>query len=82
MSDEVTISEMQESFDIKQRLRHDTSWAKDVELTNGAGVMFKGRLRWSDNYGYEMFWDGAKPEMADRPEFEYVLDSILEEVYG
>ena len=82
MSDEVTISEIQESFYIKQRLRHDTSWEKDVQLTNGAGVMFKGRLRWSDNYGYEMFWDGAKPEMADRPEFEYVLDSILEEVYG
>jgi hypothetical protein len=83
MSDaEVTVSEMNESFDIKQRMRRETGWVKDFELVNGARMLFGGRLHWNEDEGYEIFWDGKKPEMADRPEFEYVLDSILEDKYN
>jgi hypothetical protein len=79
---EVTVSEMNESFNIKQRMRRETGWVKDFELVNGARVLFAGRLMWDENYGYDVIWDKDKPEMADRPEFEYVLDSILEDKYN
>ena len=79
---EVTQGEMLESFTIKQRMRRETGWAKDFELVNGARTLFAGRLIWDENYGYEILWDTDKPDMADRPEFEYILDSILEDKYN
>jgi len=79
---EVTVDEMLESFSIKQRMRRETAWAKDFELVNSARKLFAGRLIWDENYGYEVIWDTDAPEMADRPEFEYVLDSILEDKYN
>ena len=79
---EVTVSEMNESFDIHQNRRLETAWVKDVSLVDGARKLFTGRLRWDENQGYDMIWDDDKPEMANRPEFEYVLDSILEDKYG
>jgi hypothetical protein len=82
MLNEVTIEEMQEAFNIKQRMRRETAWAKDFELVNGARKLFAGRLIWDENYGYDIIWDTDAPEMAMRPEFEYVLDSILEDKYN
>ena len=79
---EVTVSEMNESFNIKQRMRRETGWVKDFELVNGARMLFGGRLYWDENEGYRVTWDTSAPEMADRPEFEYVLDSILEDKYN
>lgn len=79
---EVTVDEMLEAFNVKQRLRRETSWAKDFELVNGARKLFAGRLLWDENYGYDVIWDTERPEMANRPEFEYVLDSILEDKYN
>ena len=79
---EVTVSEMSEAFDIKQRVRRETGWVKDFELVNGARKLFAGRLMWNEDFGYDVIWDTEKPEMANRPEFEYVLDSILEDKYN
>jgi hypothetical protein len=79
---EVTVDEMLESFNVKQRLRRETAWAKDFELVNGARVLYAGRLIWDESYGYEIIWETDEPEMASRPEFEYVLDSILEDKYN
>lgn len=79
---EVTVNEMNESFNIKQRMRRETGWVKDFELVNGARMLFAGRLMWNEDFGYDVVWDTEKPEMADRPEFEYVLDSILEDKYN
>lgn len=82
MLNQVTEEEMQESFNIKQRMRRDTAWAKDFELVNGARKLFAGRLLWDENYGYDIIWDTDRPEMADRPDFAYALDAILEEKYN
>ena len=79
---EVTVNEMNESFSIKQRMRRETGWVKDFELVNGARKLFAGRLMWNEDFGYDVIWDTDKPEMANRPEFEYVLDSILEDKYN
>ena len=79
---EVTVSEMNDSFDIRQVFRRETGWVKSFVLVDGERVLFGGRLHWDEDNGYEAFWDGKKPEMANRPEFEYVLDSILEDKYN
>ena len=79
---EVTVSEMNESFDISQNRRRESGWVKDFKLVNGAGTLFAGRLIWDEEYGYNINWDTYAPEMASRPEFEYVLDSILEDKYN
>jgi hypothetical protein len=79
---EVTVDEMNKAFNIKQRLRRETAWAKDFELVDTNRKLFGGRLLWDENYGYDVIWDTDKPEMANRPEFEYVLDSILEDKYN
>jgi len=80
---EVTVSEMNELFNINQHRRRETGWVKDFELSNGnRKEFFAGRLSWDENYGYDIIWDTDKPEMANRPEFEYVLDSILEDKYN
>ena len=79
---EVTVSEMNDSFSITQLMRRETGWCKKFELVNGARMLFSGTLYWDEDNGYEAFWDGKKPEMANRPEFEYVLDSILEDKYN
>ena len=83
MSDaEVTVDEMNKAFNIKQRMRRETGWVKDFELVDTNRKLFAGRLMWDENYGYDVIWDTEKHEMANRPEFEYVLDSILEDKYN
>ena len=79
---EVTVSEMNDAFNVKQRMRRETGWVKDFELVDTNRKLFAGRLMWDENYGYDVIWDTEKPDMADRPEFEYILDSILEDKYN
>lgn len=75
---EVTHEELDESFNIKISWPKTIAFVKTFSLTNGAGVTFSGRLYWDANDGYTIQWDNDKaPEMADRPEFEYVLDSHM-----
>ena len=76
MSNEVTLNELVESFVVNVGWPKTIGWVKTFTLTNGAGVRFSGRLYWDANEGYSIYWDNDKaPEMADRPEFEYCLDS-------
>jgi hypothetical protein len=79
---EVTENEMNDTFSIAQRMRRETGWVKDFELVDSTRKLFAGSLMWDENYGYDVIWNTDKPEMADRPEFEYVLDSILENKYN
>jgi hypothetical protein len=75
--DQVTIQEMKELFTVRQQRRRETAWVKDFELSNGyRKEFFAGRLTWDENYGYNVIWDTDVPEIAHRPEFEYVLDCI------
>jgi len=73
---EVTLDELKESFNINMSWQKVIGWVKTFDMTNGAGVKFSGRLYWDSNDGYSIYWDNEKaPDMADRPEFEYMLDS-------
>lgn len=84
---EVTADEIWSSYDVKIRLRQDTAWVKHITLTNKAGRTFNVRLHWNENDGYrvacdEIFGEGFEEiaSMFQRPEFEYVLDSITEDM--
>lgn len=57
-------------------------WRKVITLTTlNSNEKFEGRLWWSSDDGYEMFWDGNKPSEAELSEFEYVLDSLTRQDY-
>ena len=76
---DITIEEITEHYEVRLRLSQITAWCKHVEFIGKDGEKVKGRLRWDENTGYEMFWDDVPPvglmELAHRPEFEYTLDS-------
>lgn len=57
-------------------------WRKVITLTSlESGKKFEGRLWWSSDDGYEMFWDGDAPDEASQPEFEYVIDGLTRQDY-
>ena len=57
-------------------------WVKDMDITY-EGVSCHARLRWDTYSGYELTLDDDAPailhDLADRPEFEYILDDLTEE---
>lgn len=79
---DITIEEITEHYLVKLRLRQETAWVKHIEFISKQDEVISGRLRWDENTGYEMFWDDIPPvglmELADSPEFEYVIDSNTE----
>jgi hypothetical protein len=79
MSDEVTIEEIKEHYLVKLKLSQITAWCKHVTFISKQDEVIEGRLRWDENTGYQMFWNDVPPvglmEFANRPEFEYVIDS-------
>lgn len=73
---EVTLDELKDSFNVDISWAKTLSWVKTFHLTNLTGAKFSGRLYWDSNDGYSIYWDNdMAPVMADRPEFEYTLDS-------
>lgn len=79
MPEPITIDEIHQEYGVKLRLHEETSWMRLIEFRNNKSEIFQARLRWDENHGYEIFWVDFPPQdlkdMADRPEFEYVLDS-------
>lgn len=81
IAQEVTGEELLSLYNIVSVEPKITSWVKDVMFIVDGITRYEGRLRWDENNGYEMFWDDKKPPQADRPEFEYVLDSLTRKDY-
>ena len=77
MTGEVTITELMDTYMISSDEKMSTGFAKSIILNDGTNK-YSGRLYWDSHDGYEMIWDGMAPPEADRPEFEYSLDSITE----
>lgn len=75
--------EMLERFDVLQYRHKVTRYERVFRLSDtNFGEQFSGILRWDADDGYSIMWDGAAPENWERPEFEYLLDSILEEEHA
>ena len=82
IAQEVTGEELLSLYNIASEDPRITSWVKDIMLTNSAThYRYEGRLRWDEHNGYEMFWDTDAPPIADRPEFEYILDCLTRKDY-
>ena len=80
----ISVLEVLERFTINEVKHEQTGFVRHLQLADtNLGKTYSGRLYWDSNDGYSMWWDGDKPEGTDRPEFEYVLDSICERsVFG
>ena len=79
---EITIDEMvREGYQVVLEEKEDTAWVKTITITDKAGVANRYWLYWDIGDGYRLeIIDGiGLPDLAMRPEFEYVLDSLTEE---
>ena len=78
----VTMDEIHVNYGVKLKLRQETSWVKHIKFMDNSANTYSARLRWDENTGYTMFWDDVPPAdlvtLANRPEFEYVIDSYTE----
>ena len=79
---ELTMSEMvREGYQVVLEEKEDTAWVKTITITDRAGVANTYWLYWDmgDGYRLEIVNGIGLPDLAMRPEFEYVLDCLTEE---
>lgn len=77
MQGEVTQDEFMDTFVILDSEKSTTAWRKRVTLRDANGNTYKLVLNWDEDNGYMAHWNSDIPAMANRPEFEYIVDSIL-----
>jgi hypothetical protein len=81
---EATAEDILALVDVKLVKRQEKGWVKAIILTDKTGQEIPVRLFWDDDDGYRMFGDEPVPaylwELTNRPEFEYILDSLTNEV--
>ena len=77
MTEEVSVMELLDKYMISSDGKTSTGFTKSIILNDGTN-QYSGRLHWDSNDGYTMAWDTKPAPEADRPEFEYSLDSITE----
>lgn len=82
MSNEVSIYELKDKFDIGIARSRSTGWRVDVQLIDKHDKSQNtGTLYWDEQNGY--YFELHNPasnnlqDVIDRPEFEYSLDSII-----
>lgn len=80
---EVTMDEILSNYHVRLKKELTTSWVKDIILTDKDGVDYELRITWDIDRGYNLVHNPGVPPFRvpeqDRPEFEYVLDSITED---
>jgi hypothetical protein len=78
---EITIDEMvREGYQVVLEEKEDTAWEKTITITDKNNTTQQLKLYWDIQDGYSIVFDGIGfPDLAMRPEFEYVLDSLTEE---
>lgn len=76
----ISNQEVASKFDAFQYRVMNTGYSRVFKLSDtNSGTWYSGRLYWDINDGFDIIWDGAKPEESYRDDFAYQLDSILEE---
>lgn len=80
---EATAEEISNLFDVQMEKQQEKAWVKAITLTSKDGQKTQARLFWNDDDGYSFVVDEpVSPELwqlVNRPEFEYVLDSMTNE---
>lgn len=79
---EVTGEELLNKYMIQSSHPVVKSWVKQFILNTGeVDGEYTGRLYWNDDDGYSIVFDHNTPPEADRPEFNYILDSLTRQDY-
>lgn len=80
---EVTMDEILSKYHVTLKKEMTTGWVKDITLTNADGEKLEVRIYWDMDSGYSLIHNPIIPSSKlpeqDRPEFEYILDSITED---
>jgi hypothetical protein len=78
---EITIDEMvREGYQVVLEEKEETAWEKTITITDKDNNSQQLKLYWDIQDGYSVLFDGVGlPDLAMRPEFEYVLDCLTEE---
>ena len=78
---ELTMSEMvREGYQVVLEEKEYTAWEKTITITDRDNASQQLKLYWDIQDGYSVEFDGiGLPDLAMRPEFEYVLDCLTEE---
>jgi len=78
---ELTMSEMaREGYQVVLEEKEYTAWEKTITITDKDNTSQQLKLYWDIQDGYSVVFDGVGlPDLAMRPEFEYVLDCLTEE---
>ena len=78
---ELTMSEMvREGYQVVLEEKEYTAWVKTITITDKDNTSQQLKLYWDIQDGYSVEFDGiGLPDLAMRPEFEYVLDCLTEE---
>lgn len=80
-SDEVTMQEMKNAYKVIDYVREESAWVKHITMVDkDSNTVYTGRLYWDSHDGYDTAWDDAIPPQGMRPEFEYILDSMTEDM--
>jgi hypothetical protein len=74
-------NELLERFKVEETAYGVTGFVRHVTLADtNSDATYTGRLYWDYHDGYSMMWDeDVAPDEWERPEFEYLLDTILED---
>ena len=78
---EISVEEMiREGYQVVLEDKEDTAWEKTITITDKYDNKQQLKLYWDIQDGYSLVFDGTGfPDLAMRPEFEYVLDCLTEE---
>jgi len=77
---EISKGEFLKKFEVIDEFnRRETSWAHRFTIVDDNSTAYNGTLHWDEDDGYRIEWYGGYPVETFRPEFEYVLDSVLAE---
>lgn len=86
MNNEVTADELKRrGIEVSLGGKEERQWVKFITLSY-EGKEYELELAWDDIYGYNLSTEEGEdlPEeivkLTERPEFEYILDSLTEEV--
>lgn len=78
----VSSEELLDKYGVVLTDKEDVGWVKKLSFVAEDGVPYKCALYWDIWDGYEIVWVGVPPkdlmDLADRPEFEYIVDSITD----
>jgi hypothetical protein len=75
---EISKGEFLKKFEVIDEFnRRETSWVHRFTLVDDNSMAYNGSLHWDEDDGYRIEWYGGYPIETFRPEFEYVLDSVL-----